>query len=926
MLLESEILPKSTENAISRENKKKGKDIVTRDNNQWFVNHTDDTMLHYTHQPVLLEGFATRFSHFPSDLIDFKMDTALNKDFAAKKKKLMTTNSQTCEMTMELRIYRLGYYGSAGARLVDTVMYTSKNSIGGTYDIAYSRHFFSDSDVGDDSSRKSGSNPTSRFVHSQQECLVLLEDAQQDNEERRTVVDCDNWQVSVSWQIPADAATGIYVALPVLNSVRGCDLTTELSKMPLKGLHIPFVVKSSTMKPYFNTNNQRSVVSSENDEQWSRDWREESGAEGKGTIVFRTADLTWAAYNKYGGWNLYQGPKSSVDGSKNTTKDTFASRTRTVSYNRPSHNRLPFPLGQAQNFLFGTEFAMLYFLERLGYNVVYISCEDNDILHAAGYFKDSGKSKRIAHEQAQTTLLSVGHDEYWTAAMLKSHVDARNQGTNLAYFSGNEMFWRVAWVNRGDEAKGRLVRCNKDTIDVRVDDSKSRIDPPSSEWTGTFVDPLQPKGTDTVLPHSLTGQYFMVNAYRSDSLHVSKEAAKLRFWRNTGVDKRHSGWESFQGILGYEWDATATSLCSAQRPDGLLTLSASHFQVEGQVMQDHGANYKGSGRMVHKLATYRYQPCRHAANTNEKNCPSSLVFAAGTVQWAWGLSTWHDGDHITGKNFDTVNHGIYKQFHGNIPPVDPELQQATMNLLADMGSVPVTPSNFQPRLEGDVMASTSSFSSTSFRIDRDVDPTFQYTSPTPSKDKTPPISTIQNAKIVRYDGWEVFTVTGIASDVGENMGIVSSVEVSVDGGLTWKIGQLTKGVGRQDVPWRMSISMARVEKEDEEALKSGQGGMPNAVVRQVEPHQWGSCQTTMEMPTYKADSSACKSENVADKHVAITIVSRAVDDSGWIERVPSLNEIVTLKKDAPSMGCRIDLKPIHLKNNVMSMCLPICAG
>ena len=47
----------------------------------------------------------------------------------------------------------------------------------------------------------------------------------------------------------------------------------------------------------------------------------------------------------------------------------------------------------------------------------------------------------------------------------------------------------------------------------------------------------------------------------------------------------------------------------------------------------------------------------------------ALVFGAGTVQWSWGLDAVHDRDPST---------------------EDPRMQQATVNLFADMGVQPTT--------------------------------------------------------------------------------------------------------------------------------------------------------------------------------------------------------------------------------------------
>ena len=41
--------------------------------------------------------------------------------------------------------------------------------------------------------------------------------------------------------------------------------------------------------------------------------------------------------------------------------------------------------------------------------------------------------------------MSSGHDEYWSAGQ-RANVDAaREAGVNLAFFSGNEMFWKTRW-------------------------------------------------------------------------------------------------------------------------------------------------------------------------------------------------------------------------------------------------------------------------------------------------------------------------------------------------------------------------------------------------------------------------------------------------------------------------------------------------
>ena len=56
-----------------------------------------------------------------------------------------------------------------------------------------------------------------------------------------------------------------------------------------------------------------------------------------------------------------------------------------------------------------------------------------------------------------------------------------------------------------------------------------------------------------------------------------------------------------------------------------------------------------------------------------KHSSGAIVFGAGTVQWVWGLDTHHDTDSDVGS-----------------ATPDPDMRQATLNLLADMGVQPAT--------------------------------------------------------------------------------------------------------------------------------------------------------------------------------------------------------------------------------------------
>ena len=215
------------------------------------------------------------------------------------------------------------------------------------------------------------------------------------------MVDCDNWRESVKWPIPPNSVTGIYIAIPVIYKEENG------KQVEVRGTYIPFVVRQSDSNSKITHQNPERKLGSD--------------------ILFKTSDMTWVIYNKYGGWNLYRG---------NGTY-TFDSRASKASYNRPFQNRQYKPQGQFENFLFGAEYPLLFWLEKHGFDVSYASCNDIENMN----------KKNILHPENYRILLSVGHDEYYTQELRNSYMTARENGVNLAFLSANEMFWRTRWDN-----------------------------------------------------------------------------------------------------------------------------------------------------------------------------------------------------------------------------------------------------------------------------------------------------------------------------------------------------------------------------------------------------------------------------------------------------------------------------------------------
>jgi hypothetical protein len=491
-----------------------------------------------------------------------------------------------------LDVYRLGWYGGLGARKVATV------------------------------------TPSATLPQTQPACLT---------DASTGLVDCGNWAESASWDVPADAVSGVYLARPVREDTGGDS-------------HIVFVVRDDT---------------------------------GGSDLLFQTADTTWQAYNRYGGNSLYLGSP--------------AGRAYKVSYNRPFTTRAY----ANPSWLFSAEYPMLRWLERNGYDVSYTTGVDT--------------ARRGAELLEHEVFLSVGHDEYWSGGQRANVEAARAAGVSLAFFSGNGVFWKTRWEPAID-GSGTGFRT---LVSYKETQAHAKIDPDGA-WTGTWRDPRFSPPSDGGRPeNALTGTLFTVNSYREDALTVPAEYGGLRFWRDTSVAALAPGEEAVfpAGVLGYEWDEDVDN---GHRPAGLFHLSSTTVDVDRKI-QDHGAQY-APGRATHHLTLY-------------KHSSGALVFGAGTIQWSWGLDDTHD------------------TFRGDRRPPDARLQQATVNLFADMD---VQPASLQAGL---VPASAST-------------------------DTSPPESEIA----APADGAVVergapITITGTATDPG--VGVAAAVEVSTDGGATW---------------------------------------------------------------------------------------------------------------------------------------------
>jgi hypothetical protein len=395
-------------------------------------------------------------------------------------------------------------------------------------------------------------------------------------------------------------------------------------------------------------------------------------------------------------------------------------RATKVSYNRPLMTRAQNGGFGPPNYLFYAEYPMARWLEANGYDVSYLGGVDTD--------------RRGALIKNHKAFLSVGHDEYWSGQQRANVEAARAAGVHLAFFTGNGMVWKTRWESSIDSSAAPY----RTLVTYKETHAGQKIDPAGpATWTGTWRDPrFSPPGDGGRPENALTGQIWTVDR-GSTAIRVPATFSNLRFWRNTSVAELATGQSATLApqTLGYEWDE---DLDNGFRPAGLIPMSLTTVDVPRKIV-DFGTAV-APGTATHNLTLYRHSS-------------GALVFGAGTVQWSWGLDTRHDNSPDTGS-----------------PSPDPTMQQATINLFADMDAQPAT-------LQAGM-----------FPAD-------------PSTDTSAPASTIASPVTGESAPAEsMVTIAGTAVDSGG--GVVGVVEVSVDGGATWH-----RAAGRESwtYTWRPGV-------------------------------------------------------------------------------------------------------------------------
>ena len=421
--------------------------------------------------------------------------------------------------------------------------------------------------------------------------------------------DCGTWAVSASWDVPATAVSGVYVALLTRSDTGGQS-------------HITFIVRD---------------IARQSD------------------VLFQTSDPTWQAYNVYGGSSFYQGAANR--------------RAYKLSYNRPFATRAGVT---ARDFYFASEYPAVRFLEQNGYDVTYFSGVDTDrfggellnhkVFLSVGhdeYWSGRQRSNVEAARDAGVNLQFLsGNEVYWRTRYepsvdgaatpyrtLVSYKETRSNGKidPSPEWTGTWRDPRFASLANGagnpeNGLTGTMYMSNFTDLPVTVtaEQGKTRM------WRNTTLSSLAAGASAALAPHTVgyESNEDVDNGFRPPGL--------IRLSTTVGASP-----EYLQDFGNTVAPGTTTHHSTLYRaPSGALVFSAGSIQWTWGLDQVHDGNGAAADpRMrqaqVNILADMGAQPASIAAPLVAAQATTDLTAPQATIQTPSSGATVPNGSPVT---------------------------------------------------------------------------------------------------------------------------------------------------------------------------------------------------------------------------------------------------------------------------------------
>jgi hypothetical protein len=299
----------------------------------------------------------------------------------------------------------------------------------------------------------------------------------------------------------------------------------------------------------------------------------------KSTYIVATPDATYAAYNDWGGYSLYDVSNGLFN------EGNAAGKGVMVSFDRPYTQES----GSSQVLVFEAD--AIHWLERQGYDISYVS--DIDL--------QQNPTLLLTHR----AYLSLGHDEYWSKQMRDELDQARDAGIGLAFMGADTGYWQIRFAPDSAGVADRTVVCYK----VETALNNLSLDPfygkDNSQVTAPFRDPVINRPENALigimyddLTHLQQGFPWQVSASANSPL---LKGTSLLQGHSYGCD-----------IVGYEWDHAFNN---GSTPANLQVIATS-------------STINGSGVKTYSNTTY------YIASSG------AMVFASGSIYWTEALDSY----------------------------------------------------------------------------------------------------------------------------------------------------------------------------------------------------------------------------------------------------------------------------------------------
>jgi hypothetical protein len=306
----------------------------------------------------------------------------------------------------------------------------------------------------------------------------------------------------------------------------------------------------------------------------------------RGRVVMLEGVTTWQAYNHWGGYSLYDGQRG------------FADRSYAVSFDRPYDEH-----GNGATWFLAFDQPPIALAERTGVPLAYET--DVDIDEHPGL---------LAGARA---VISLGHDEYYSAAMRHAILAARGAGTNLAFLGANAMYRHIRFASSA---------LGPDRLEVAY--KVARLDPEygrdNAATTQDWRDPPVPRPESAI-----TGVLYECNPVNSAYVVYDPHS-----WIFAGTGVRAG--TSFRGLVGPEYDRVNPTV---RIPRPIEVLAHSPVRCDGR----------------RTAADTAYYTARSGAG----------VFASGTMRWvcAMRVPSCGHGFGMSARNFvDRATENLLRAF------------------------------------------------------------------------------------------------------------------------------------------------------------------------------------------------------------------------------------------------------------------------